>query len=718
MVIYVLKSSACLATFFLFYKLFLEKENMHIFKRFYLLASLIAAYSIPLLTFTSYVLVSPNEEFSKITANDIFIGMLVEENKTDYVAIILWTVYGLGVLFFTLKFIFNLWKITDRIRKNTTHKTQPFINVLLDNLTTPHTFFNYIFLNKHQFETKQIPTEVLVHEQTHAKQKHTLDILFIELLQLVFWFNPFIYIIKHAIKLNHEFLADQSVLNQGFNTANYQKTLLKYTSSDRQISLTNAINYSFIKKRFTIMKTHTSKNAIWLRSLVLLPLLAVVIYGFSEKVTQEKLIAEIQETENNAQVKDVEIAINKSMEILINGENYATLENLAEEVNKIVSIYNSEQLKNVTAYIQADGTLKKGFIIDIKQELIKTGIVRYKQTLPFQDKATPEQLAEYNKIAKHYNAMSKNQFIVKLKEVERIRYIYNLMSLDQRRNSAPFPNFPPPPPPASIESKKDTLKNSERQKTGWVTNDEETLYYIEEKGVIKYYNRFGKRVFPGKFTSGKSSGEEFNITVLDDTFDNKETEKILQLPPKVSSKQKEGDTLEIIKEDYPQPAMTKKSSIENLKNKTSANKNGKTGWINRNGETIYYVIENGETEYYNRFGFKVDETGKVIPLPPLPKNATSKQKRKHKKLTKLHKEQGEEIVEIPPPPPTPPNPLDHIIEMAKIGAIFYHEDKKISSDKAIAIIKKNKSINIRIIDHDSKNPTVKLSKKPTTIKNK
>ena len=100
MLLYILKSSTILLALFIFYKLFLEKENMHVFKRFYLIASLIAAFGIPFITFTSYVFVSPIEEFSQFRARDSLIGILVEENKTNYLAITLWTIYGLGVLLF------------------------------------------------------------------------------------------------------------------------------------------------------------------------------------------------------------------------------------------------------------------------------------------------------------------------------------------------------------------------------------------------------------------------------------------------------------------------------------------------------------------------------------------------------------------------------------------------------------------------------------------
>src|SRR5690606_18214498 len=83
-------------------------------------------------------------------------------------------------------------------------------------------------------------------------------------------------------------LADRAVLNAGAETSEYQKILLAFSSNAFTPVLAHSINYSSIKKRFTIMKTHTSKRAIWLRSLLLLPLLCVLIYGFSSvKIVQK-----------------------------------------------------------------------------------------------------------------------------------------------------------------------------------------------------------------------------------------------------------------------------------------------------------------------------------------------------------------------------------------------------------------------------------------------
>ena len=190
MLIYLLKSSACLAIFMLFYKLFLEKTSVHNFKRFYLLGVISISFTIPFITFIEYVKPTPLT-INNLPLENISIIEPVKTSFTDnYLPLLLWSLYALGVIVFLFRFIKNLYQIFKTIRVNPKFKNKTFINVLLLDLVYPHTFFNYIFLNKSKFENNKIPHEVLLHEQTHAKQKHALDILFIELLQILFWFNP------------------------------------------------------------------------------------------------------------------------------------------------------------------------------------------------------------------------------------------------------------------------------------------------------------------------------------------------------------------------------------------------------------------------------------------------------------------------------------------------------------------------------------------------
>ncbi|MCB0447256.1 MAG: M56 family metallopeptidase, partial [Gelidibacter sp.] len=307
MLIYILKFSACLFIFMAFYKLFLERENMHQLKRFYLLLALVLSITFPLITFTQFVEpITITQNFSNAQQITIEHEAIEQTSLWDYLPQLLWTIYGIGVLIFGLKFVLNLNVIFKKIHRNPKLKAHRYINVLLSDEVTPHTFFNYIFLNKYKYESQQIPQEVFIHEQTHAEQKHSLDILFIELLQILFWFNPLLYFIKRDIKLNHEFLADKAVLLNGIQPSQYQQLLLAFSSNAAEPQLANAINYSSIKKRFTLMKTRTSKRAVWIKSLLILPLLSVLIYGFSTKEVLKKEVHSelVQQKATKAEIEE------------------------------------------------------------------------------------------------------------------------------------------------------------------------------------------------------------------------------------------------------------------------------------------------------------------------------------------------------------------------------------------------------------------------------
>ncbi len=285
MLLYLLKSGICLAALLVFYKLFLERESLHTFKRFYLLGALVFSFTIPALVFTERVVVYPSTE----TVATPYVGaspapQVPQKLTADIVDIapLLWGIYFLGLAFFGIRFFKQLFQIVKRIRSNPKERTAPFTRVLLEEYFPPHTFFHYIFLNREKLRSDEIPEAVLLHEETHAKQIHSIDVVFIEVLLVLLWFHPLLYFFRKAIKLNHEFLADSAVLKKGVASSTYQNTLLSYMAPKGNQSFINAINYSSIKKRFTVMKTQTSKKVIVLKSIVLLPLLALLFFSFTE----------------------------------------------------------------------------------------------------------------------------------------------------------------------------------------------------------------------------------------------------------------------------------------------------------------------------------------------------------------------------------------------------------------------------------------------------
>ena len=213
---YLIKSTLCLAILFGFYKIVLEAKALHHFKRYYLLASLVFSLTIPLITFTYTTTETPQEiwigEFAQAWDQTALPAQsLPVEEKTNYLPYILWAIYGLGTLIFGGRFLLNLIRLKRKITTAETHNHRDFTLALLQQSIIPHSFLKYIFLSRKRYENKEIPTEVIAHEATHVRQKHSLDILFIEFLQVVFWFNPLFWMTKKSITLNHEFLADQGL---------------------------------------------------------------------------------------------------------------------------------------------------------------------------------------------------------------------------------------------------------------------------------------------------------------------------------------------------------------------------------------------------------------------------------------------------------------------------------------------------------------------------
>ncbi|WP_168796613.1 M56 family metallopeptidase [Cognatitamlana onchidii] len=447
----------------LFYKFCLEQTSAHTFKRFYLIVTILISIGIPFITFTKYILVEPvsfdtSTEF--MNQSQVFSPEIIQPK--NYLPTILWSIYGIGVITFSYRFFKNLYEIVQKIEKSQKFKTDRFNIVLLNDLIHPHTFFNFIFLNKSKFESNLIPTEILLHEQVHARQKHAIDILFIELLQIVFWFNPLLYFIKKDIKLNHEFLADQAVIKSGSNIKQYQQLLLAFSSNASPNQLVNAINYSLIKKRFTVMNANTSKTQIWVRSLILFPLLAILIYSFSAHKKTEKYIAtENLEMRHIARIIEVEVFENGTYKIdgitATKATFVSTVNKLHQDIspeirNQIINIHVNDQkiVSDEEVWFIYNSVLDYGFhrIVTYNQE-----IIRAKGNKPFaiessdkQNGATKKQVDEYNVLAKKYNKKPQNKRIIKLKDIKRLEYLFSLMSESQKNNAQPLPNYPPPPP--------------------------------------------------------------------------------------------------------------------------------------------------------------------------------------------------------------------------------------------------------------------------------
>ncbi len=327
MIIYLVKSTILLALLLGMYKLFLENEKMHTFNRFFLLAALVLGLTAPLVQinispFTKVAGVEISKVESTVNAPSEFVAKTLEpvinsqpvapEVATESIETapsvrpdepmfsrkeILVGVYALVTLFFFIRFGAGLFELFSKVRKGARHPFKASTLVLLDEAITPQSFFRWIFLNKSDFESDKINPEILEHELTHIRQKHSLDVLFIELIKTVFWFNPVLYFYKHAIQLNHEFLADDSVLVHGGNAESYQKILIKAcaTVEERPV-ITSKFNLSNTKKRIFMISNKTTLQRKFTKLAMLVPVLTFSFLWTSTNVSSKVQAVSTPET--------------------------------------------------------------------------------------------------------------------------------------------------------------------------------------------------------------------------------------------------------------------------------------------------------------------------------------------------------------------------------------------------------------------------------------
>ncbi|WP_421773078.1 M56 family metallopeptidase [Gracilimonas sp.] len=309
MIIYIVKSTLLLGLLFGVYKLLLENEKMHRFNRFFLLFALLFGLTAPLISFD----VQPEQSVAGIKIQDMervvnapaeavskSVGPLIapepkalpktnaeitpattEESSWSISMLdLLLGMYGLVTVFLLVRFAGGLLEIRNKIMAGSHKEMDEATLVLLDESITPQSFLGYIFLEKKQFESGEIEPEILDHEITHIRQWHSLDVLFIEFLKVIFWFNPLMYLYKHAIQLNHEFLADESVVSNGSSVSDYQNMLIRFCGEKRALNTTSSINYSLTKKRLKMIPKKFSALRSGSKGLLLAPILLAATLMF------------------------------------------------------------------------------------------------------------------------------------------------------------------------------------------------------------------------------------------------------------------------------------------------------------------------------------------------------------------------------------------------------------------------------------------------------
>ncbi|PLX19968.1 MAG: hypothetical protein C0597_04760 [Marinilabiliales bacterium] len=289
---YIIESTISISVFYIFYELFLKRDTWFRFNRYYLLFGLIFSFVLPMLDFSaaSFVVNSQNQfEFKDylIIGNSI---SSFEETSLQQFSVLnsLLILYTLIASLFLAKFILQLIKIFKIVKAYDIIRYKNYKLVLISKDSAPYSFFNYIFLNKDDYGLIG-SNELLLHEIIHARQKHSFDIILLELLLVLQWFNPLIYRYRLALKEVHEYLADRGVLLKNRDKIAYQKLILDQIEKSFSIHLASQFNYSLTKNRIKMMTRINSSKIATLKIVLIVPLLVFLLSAFTINTARESV---------------------------------------------------------------------------------------------------------------------------------------------------------------------------------------------------------------------------------------------------------------------------------------------------------------------------------------------------------------------------------------------------------------------------------------------
>jgi len=292
---YIIESAISSSVFYIFYELFLKRDTWFRFNRYYLLFGLVFSLILPMLDFSASSLVvnSQNQfEFNEFLGIGYEVSSFEKETIHHYSGInYLLVLYIIGACLFFVKLIYQLIKIYKTIKANEIIKYKNCKLVLINKDSGPFSFFNYIFMNKDDYCSPNkycnVSRDLLLHEITHAREMHSIDVILLELLLVLQWFNPFIYWYRLAFKEVHEFLADRGVLLKNRDKIAYQKLILGQIEKSFSFNLASQFNYSLTKKRIKMMTRIDSSKTAKFKIFLILPVIILLLSAFTINTAEE-----------------------------------------------------------------------------------------------------------------------------------------------------------------------------------------------------------------------------------------------------------------------------------------------------------------------------------------------------------------------------------------------------------------------------------------------
>jgi N-acetylmuramoyl-L-alanine amidase len=293
---YLLKVIICSGLFTAYYYAALRNKRFHFYNRFYILMSIVLSVLLPLLHLQWFTFRSASSQaitlFNIINADG---GEIYSAAESSFLNLQQLALFSLAFISFVmlLTLYFNIAKIYKLKKKFPVNKTIDFDFINTNVQQAPFSFLKNIFWRSDISLQHATGKQILQHEITHIKQKHSWDKIFIQLLLCFYWINPFYWLLKKELYLIHEFTADEEAVGKN-DAAAFAKMLLTSQYGKFQFLPAQSIFYSPIKRRLLMLSTSKKSQFSYVRRLMILPLITAVICLFAFKVQNENSVLSTQ----------------------------------------------------------------------------------------------------------------------------------------------------------------------------------------------------------------------------------------------------------------------------------------------------------------------------------------------------------------------------------------------------------------------------------------
>jgi hypothetical protein len=302
--IFILKSGGLLAMFYFAYILLLRKETFFNSSRWFLIAGLLTSVILPFVVYTKVIWITPAPVATETIYNNTtnfassaevapYAYTNIPETVTEESFEINWDlvyliIYSIGFIAFMVKFALDFYSLNCILKGKEIQQQEDFKFIDVNENIAPFSYFDYIVYNSSLYTATELEN-ILEHEKVHSDQHHTIDVLISRIFCILFWFNPIVWLYKKAILQNLEFIADREASKKISDKKAYQYTLLKITTHETCVAITNHFYQSLIKKRIVMLNKNQSKKRNYWKYYAVIPALAAFVLLFQiQTIAQEK----------------------------------------------------------------------------------------------------------------------------------------------------------------------------------------------------------------------------------------------------------------------------------------------------------------------------------------------------------------------------------------------------------------------------------------------